>query len=89
MKKKSGLLEKQTDEIKGVIGETDSVQEEVKVEDERFVIKVGNDKWLKSWMNWELCDDKSEAAVLNSDWARGHKKRIIRYKRMKAEIVKL
>ena len=88
MKKKSGLLEKQTDEIKGVIGETDSVQE-VAIEDERFVIKVGDDKWLKSWMNWELCDDKSDAAVLNSDWARGHKKRIIRYKRMKAEIVKL
>ena len=87
MKKKSGLLEKRTDERKRVIEETDSVEK--KVIDERFVIKVGDNKWLKSWMNWELCDEKSDAAVLNSDWARGHKQRITRYKQMKAEIVKL
>jgi hypothetical protein len=87
MKKKSELLKKKTDEKKRVIEEPDSVKKAVK--EEGFVIKVGDDKWLKSWPQWLLCDNKSDAAVLNSDWARGHRKRIIRLKRMKAEIVKL
>jgi hypothetical protein len=87
MKKKSELLKKQTDEKKRVIEEPDSVKKAVK--EKGFVIKVGGDKWLKSWAQWLLCDNKSNAAVLNSDWARGHRKRIIRLKRMKAEIVKL
>lgn len=95
MKKKSELLKKRTDE-KRVIEETDSVQkaqetvaEDVNEEEERFVIKVGNDKWLQSWSKWQLCDDKSDAVVLNADWARGHSKRIMSYKHMKAEVVRL
>jgi hypothetical protein len=76
-------------EAERVIEETDSVQE-VAVVAERFVIKVGNDKWLKSWNPiFELCEEKSEAVVLNSDWARGHLDRVTNIKRMKAEIVKL
>jgi len=89
MKKKSGLLDKRTDEKKRVIEETDSVPKAAKAVEERFVIKVGDDKWLKSWSRWELCDKKSDAEVLNADWARGHRYRVARYRQMKAEIVKL
>ena len=57
--------------------------------DERFVIKVGTDKWLKSWNNFALCSDNDEAMVLNHDWAVGHQDRLTNIKHMKAEIVKL
>lgn len=84
------------EEVEGTVEQVQEIQEVV-VEEEpaapvepaepRFVIKVGDNKWLKSWSpSFELCDDKSEAIVLNSDWARGHRKRVIGIKRMKAEI---
>lgn len=57
--------------------------------DERFVIKVGNDKWLESWVNFSLCENKEDAMVLNHDWAIGHKSRLSDIKNLKAEIVKL
>lgn len=76
-----------------VIEETDSVQgewQEQPVKEPRFVLKVGDDKWLKSWNPvFALCDEKSEAIVLNEDWARGHHDRVTHIKRMKAEIVEL
>jgi len=73
-----------------VIEETDSVQKVVVEAEPRFVIKVGRDKWLKSWSpEFALCDKKSDAIVLNSDWARGHHDRVTHIKRMTAEIIKL
>ena len=57
------------------------------VVEDRFVIKVGNDLWLKSWFS--TCTDINDACVLNSDWARGHYKRVTNIMHLKAEIVKL
>ncbi len=77
---------------KRVIEETDSVQEaQVQpVKERAFKIKVGTDKWFKSWSPvFALCDDESEAIVLNEDWARGHLDRIKNIKKMKAVIVEL
>jgi hypothetical protein len=79
------------EEISPVIVE-EIVQEVVleKPVEERFVIKVGDNKWLKSWSpSFELCEKKKDAIVLNSDWARGHHNRVTHIKLMKAEIVKL
>lgn len=83
---------------KRVIEETDSVQEAQElqefqaepVKERTFKIKVGTDKWFKSWSPvFALCDDESEAIVLNEDWARGHLDRIKNIKKMKAVIVEL
>lgn len=72
-----------------VVEGTSEVIQEIS-EDDRFVIKVGTYQWLKSWTPaFELCKKKSDALVMNADWARGNLKRVTTIKRLKAEIVKL
>lgn len=94
----------ETLKIEEVTGENDSIKEEnasikeettpvqedtKKVAEEKFVLKVGKSDWMKSWSPFVLCKKKSDAMELNADWARGHCKRIISYKHLQAEIVKL
>jgi hypothetical protein len=79
------------EEIAPVIEPVEEIVQEVVLEkpvvEDRFVIKVGENQWLKSWFS--LCDKKDDAIVLNSDWARGHHNRVTHIKKLRAEIVKL
>ena len=57
------------------------------VEPELFVLMVG-EKWFKSWNPYRLTNKKSEAKVLDADWARQYKSDIKMMKRIVAEVVK-
>jgi len=91
--RRKSVVSKDLTETKKVVGSAeraDIVKDFApKVSEERFVIKVGGNKWLKSYSPFVLCDNKSDAGILNSDWAIGHQQRITAYEKLKAEIVKL
>lgn len=81
----SPLLEMEEMPLKEVVLEVPA--EELVVTDDKFIIKIGDDRWLKSWFS--MCDNVEDALVMNSDWARGNYKRVTKIMRLKAEVIKL